>query len=62
MVNQAILMYVWYVTSCVELSLFVVKKMKTLIMNFCLVRPNNYESKGKGCMEHNNIAFIQEGD
>jgi hypothetical protein len=60
--NQVILVFVWYVTSCVDLSLFVVKKMKTLIMNFCLVRPSNWESKGKGCMGHNNIAFIQEGD
>jgi hypothetical protein len=40
-VNQEILVSIWYVTSCVDLSLFVVKKVKTLIMKFCLVRPNN---------------------
>jgi hypothetical protein len=32
--NEVILAYVWYVASCIDLSFFVVKKVKNLIRNF----------------------------
>lgn len=43
-VNQVILVSIWYVVSCVNLSLFSMKKVKSL-------KPSRWKSKGKGGME-----------
>jgi hypothetical protein len=45
--NQVILAFVWYVASCINLSLSIVKKVKSLIMNFVWSGQTNGKARAK---------------
>jgi hypothetical protein len=47
MANQVILAFAWYVASCANLSLFVVKKARNLIKNFVWLGQANGKARAK---------------